>query len=509
MVAPRPIVYIRALALEPGLSIVHESIHAATPTKMDRRHALNFTTTLLLCCAVLFCIPFACASRPSLNDTSIHTLDSSDPPSYNTRTLWDIISSCGLTLFACTWTAVHPDIPYMDQGIFSITFRRLFLMVVTLIAPEIITLWAVIQLLTARQLAKNLNDIFGTQCTRRRTISRQSELEVTLLLGDIPNFNRTSSARWTLTHGFFACMGGFGFVLYIDGEPQATLTPKELLRFVREGSVEMPVITKADIEDRSKGDVLSKCIAILQLVWFLIQLIARYAQILPVTLLEIDTLGIAVLACISYGLWLKKSKDIGRPYIVHWNSEATAPPPGDSLVDKYYSRPRLSIMMVNLVEFFVNGCMRPLNLIDSSESAKITTIVGSVSGMVFGAIHCLGWNFVFPRHTEQILWRVASIGMACSLMIPFVGVVTFLLSEYLEWIRDKVSHHLEWIWDKVPFRLQEIIKYFVVTFGGLCASLYLFSRVTIIVLMFLSLRSLPPGAYDTVVWTKFIPHLNT
>ncbi|KAG2075354.1 hypothetical protein BDR04DRAFT_1126255 [Suillus decipiens] len=227
------------------------------------------TTTVLLCRAVLFCIP----------------------------TLWDIISS--LTLFACTWTVVHPDIPYMDQGIFSITLRRLFLMVVTLIAPEIITLRAVIQLLTARQVAKNLNDIFG----------------------------------WTLTHGFLACMGGF--VLYVDGGPQATLTPKELLRFVREGSVEMPVVTKADIEDRSKGDVLSKCVAILQLVWFLTQLIARYAQNLPVTLLEIDTLGIAALACISYGLWLKKPKDIGRPYIVHWNSEATAPPPGDSLVDKY------------------------------------------------------------------------------------------------------------------------------------------------------------------------------
>ncbi|KAG2356465.1 hypothetical protein BDR07DRAFT_1221789, partial [Suillus spraguei] len=206
-------------------------------------------------------------------------------PSCNARTLWDIVSSCGLTLFACTWTAVHPDIPYMDQWAIGNAFRRLILMIVAFILPEAIVTLAALQFIGARQVAKDFNNVF----------------------------------EWTLTHGFFAQMGGF--VLYVDGELRATLTPEELLQFVREGSVEMPVITKADIEDRSKGDILSKCIAILQIVWFLIQLIARYAQNLPATLLEIDTLGVAALACISYGLWLRKPKDVGRPYIVHWNSE--------------------------------------------------------------------------------------------------------------------------------------------------------------------------------------------
>jgi hypothetical protein len=119
-----------------------------------------------------------------------------------------------------------------------------------------------------------------------------------------------------------------GFVLYVDGEPRASLTPAELLRFVREGSVEVPTITEAEIQDRSKGDGISKCVAILQLVWFVIQLITRYAQGLPVTLLEVDTLGVTTLACIAYGCWWKKPKDIRRPYIVHWKSEVTAPPRG-------------------------------------------------------------------------------------------------------------------------------------------------------------------------------------
>ncbi|KAG2033064.1 hypothetical protein BDR03DRAFT_1014624 [Suillus americanus] len=145
----------------------------------------------------------------------------------------------------------------------------------------------------------------------------QNKLSVTLL-GDIPDSSR--SAGWTLMHGFFACMGDLC----------------STSMFVHEESIEMPVITKADIKDRSKSDLLSKCIAILQLVWFFIQLMARYTQNLPVTLLEIDTLDIAAVTCISYGLWLKKLKDIEHSYVVHWNSEVTAPPPGNSLANKYY-----------------------------------------------------------------------------------------------------------------------------------------------------------------------------
>ncbi|KAG2356746.1 hypothetical protein BDR07DRAFT_1326323, partial [Suillus spraguei] len=119
-------------------------------------------------------------------------------------------------------------------------------------------------------------------------------------------------SEWTLTHGFFAYMGGF--VLYVDEPPRrVTLTPEELLQFVRAKSVEKPVITKAEIQDRSKGDLISKCVAILQLVWFVIQFIARYAQNLPVTLLEVDTLGVAALTSISYALWLRKPKDVRCP----------------------------------------------------------------------------------------------------------------------------------------------------------------------------------------------------
>ena len=37
--------------------------------------------------------------------------------------------------------------------------------------------------------------------------------------------------------------------------------------------------------------------------------------------------------------------------------------------------------------------------------------------------------------------------------------------------------------------------------------LYIIARLVILVLAFTSLRELPPGAFDTVHWTTFIPHV--
>ncbi|KAG2068157.1 hypothetical protein BDR04DRAFT_1057123 [Suillus decipiens] len=237
--------------------------------------------------------PFVCSSLPSLNGNNVTTFDINDYLSNNnTRSLWDIVWSCAATLFACTWTAIHPNIPGMNEGKFTVLFRRLGIMMTALIAPETIITWATIQFLSARTTAKAFNDAFG----------------------------------WTVTHGFFAWMGGF--MLYFNDNQRATLTPDELLDFVREGSVDIiPVIAEADIEDRSKGDALSKGIALLQLAWFIFQLVARYVQNLPITLLELDTLAVAALTAIAYGFWWKKPKDVGRPHVVYW--KATTSPPSE------------------------------------------------------------------------------------------------------------------------------------------------------------------------------------
>ncbi|KAG2033091.1 hypothetical protein BDR03DRAFT_968430 [Suillus americanus] len=548
-----------------------------------------------LLCAVLFCVPFVCASLGlSLNDTCIHTLDVSNCPSNNTRTLWNILLSCGLTLFACTWTAIHTNIPGVNEGVVAVTSRRLFIMVVALISPELMITWATRQFFSARQAAKDFNTEFSAHrartygndrdisyrtaiplsdisrsssaprpahCPGWRTLVSRSVIclavrqdynatdvfiewrtahgffgddrdisEITeasessessaprpavfrerrmtpgyfgddRYISDITEASRSSSVlrpaefqRWRMTHGFFAWMGGF--MLYVDGKPRAPLTTDELCYFVRVGSVNMPVISEAEIEDRSKGDGLSKGIALLQLVWFVIQLIARYVQNLPITLLEIDTLAVAALTCVAYGLWWKKPKDVGCPYIVHWKAHSQ-PSPLTYDTENFHGLvagclDRLIYPFTSLMGIGASVSPRAVRFrrvpslggYSNYDYATSVRLIGCFSGMVFGAIHCLGWNYLFQKPTEHVLWHAASLGIAGA------PILLFLYVEY--WIGWEGS---------------DVVQSIIICAAIITSFIYVAARVTLIVLIMLSLQSLPLGAYDTVAWTQFIPHL--
>jgi|SRR5882757_2770925 len=119
---------------------------------------------LLLPLTVWFYFPFVHASLSNSNGTCIHTLVINDSPSSsNTRTLFDIIWSCAATLFACTWTAMHPNIPGANEGKFAIISRRLFVLVMALIVPELIITWAARQFFSARMAANDFNDALRVQ----------------------------------------------------------------------------------------------------------------------------------------------------------------------------------------------------------------------------------------------------------------------------------------------------------------------------------------------------------
>jgi hypothetical protein len=86
------------------------------------------------------------------------------------RTAEEIIYSCLAVIFACTWVAIHPNIPRKFSGILSdsyetgdsftvhsavVTLRNVLVMILALIAPELIILWAIRQWFAARQIAKD------------------------------------------------------------------------------------------------------------------------------------------------------------------------------------------------------------------------------------------------------------------------------------------------------------------------------------------------------------------
>jgi hypothetical protein len=65
------------------------------------------------------------------------------------RTIWNIIWSCIVTIFACTWVAIHPNVPKPNSDLnlhwYSGPLRRARIMFYALIGPEFIILWALRQ----------------------------------------------------------------------------------------------------------------------------------------------------------------------------------------------------------------------------------------------------------------------------------------------------------------------------------------------------------------------------
>ncbi|KAG1730951.1 uncharacterized protein EDB91DRAFT_1155705 [Suillus paluster] len=277
-----------------------------------------------------------------------------------------------------------------------------------------------------------------------------------------------------MTHGFFAWMGGF--MLYVNGIPRATLTPDELLQFVHEGSVDMPVITEEEIEDRSKGDGLSKGVTILQLAWF----------------------------CVPYGLWWKKPKDVGRPLCCSLESNRISAKQLSLRVCRHSSiKSDLSFssgggwffyLVYPVISVMGFGSLPSSGAVHSRRTpslggygkyhGEITLLIGCFSGIVFGGIHCLGWNFSFQKHTEQTLWHGASLAVLC---IPLCIYILFCYCSWLTFVDDYNA-------------------YFMVFTISISSLIYVAARITLIVLMMQSLQSLPPGVYDTVAWNKFVPH---
>jgi hypothetical protein len=79
----------------------------------------------------------------------------------NCRRLFDIIWGCLTTLFACTWVSVHPNVPPPNQGAFALLWRRLKMMLIAVIAPELMVGFAARQLWAARRFLKGRSCFLG------------------------------------------------------------------------------------------------------------------------------------------------------------------------------------------------------------------------------------------------------------------------------------------------------------------------------------------------------------
>ena len=78
----------------------------------------------------------------------------------------------------------------------------------------------------------------------------------------------------------------------------------------------LPIIDAKVVAARSKADELAKTLICIEATWFLIQTVARWAQRLPVTLLELNTLAHVSCAIAMYFIWWEKPQDVNETFKV-------------------------------------------------------------------------------------------------------------------------------------------------------------------------------------------------
>ncbi|KAE8452661.1 hypothetical protein EG329_013920 [Mollisiaceae sp. DMI_Dod_QoI] len=226
--------------------------------------------------------------------------------------------------------------------------------------------------------------------------------------------------KWTLTHSYFANMGGFdGF---IDNTNFRAIQPLcfILYRFRGMQSVSIPFPSRADIEDKGKADLLVKLFAILQISWLVLSVIDRGVMGLPVSQLEVATVAFSTIAIATYLCNLWKPKDVDMPInlllpanpnkgiAIEWFNQVSFfgiifdPPKRDYRAGLYKSR-------------VSNDKIRMLGLV------PLISITTAISTLFFGGLHCIAWSFDFPSKAESLIWRIASIISASLPCIALFG----------------------------------------------------------------------------------------
>lgn len=345
-----------------------------------------------------------------------------------------------------------------------------------------------------------------------------------------------------------------------------TVTPDELDQLLKNGDIR---ITAKEIRDKGRGDGLSKGLILIQTTWFILQCIARKVKHLPITQLELVTLAFAALNFLTYTIWWNKPLDVECSMRVYRNrggekkdsasTEGTAVEDtgngrvGENQVWNIIAKDIKATTMAGIADLIrkLPGTVRnasrgyireyrwhvawhvlaalllpvsvpaylfltaarmwgnSLNHNDevikkgaqrvppfyagpplTSEEDLLDKFAAMVIAVIFGGIHCVAWSFDFLSHIEPLSWRIASIAITSAPV--FVFMVPLVV--YIQRSNDKPI--LVWV-VVMPVRV----------IGGIGCVVYVISRLLLLVLPFIALRSLPVEAYQTVQWTTFIPHV--
>lgn len=375
----------------------------------------------------------------------------------------NLVWSCATTVFACTWSVIHLNVPGPNDDTKTKFFRKAKWMIVNLLFPEFIFSKAICDL---RLAIKELEGFPSDHATSFNPKSLQLEVtasephehelrspriqmsipgwksaKLPILIrflkktkkfikkptvSSMPStreeetrkFDDTNEKKqqWTLQHSYYSQMGGLRFRPSLTGNEYiftaSCLTsrgPRD--QPVRGGPAEHPltylVLAKEDIQDKSKTDWVTKGIAILQVTRIILNVIVRHAIKLPITQMEIATIAFAVMAIFIYLVNWWKPQNVSRATTLLFKNYNEGPHDevgarGQSLVHRILG----SGTQNDWVEYRDRV---PNDFVSLQGHIPFLYYFLGGSSLVFGGLHCLAWCTDFPTIVEMWCWRASSL----------------------------------------------------------------------------------------------------
>lgn len=305
-------------------------------------------------------------------------------PEPSGRGTWSILWSCIATMFICTWTVLHLDVPKPGHNWQYVEGRKILSMFVALIAPELF-------------LGKSVQSFY---CARAW----------------IKFLRENGYSGWTLAHAEFVDAKGF----YIDTlEGKTSLcSSDELQNLIVAGRMDGPPISEDELKSRGKSDSMIKLVAILQIIWFAVQTLVRAIGHRHITAIEIMTVAFVFCSTFTYGFCWHRPQNVEHPIVLQIKDVAVA--------DGHMSKVIRPSLHQSLLE-------------DKATNAGFTLMF--LFATAFGAIHCLAWNSPFPSPEERLAWRVCSVA---STALPVLTNLT-MLPMMINWNAYVPETHSYWL----------------------------------------------------------------
>ncbi|PFH60960.1 hypothetical protein XA68_18489 [Ophiocordyceps unilateralis] len=208
-----------------------------------------------------------------------------------------------------------------------------------------------------------------------------------------------------------------------------------------------------DINRRAKTDAMVKILALVQALWFAVNVVFRLVVGSGLSLLETMTIAYVLCGIVLYILWFAKPQGLEEPFTLPLSLAARLPPPPPS---PRRQDPRSTAQMARLA-------------------------AGILLVALFSGIHLAAWNYPFPSHVEAWLWRGSVIASWALASLPILNPV------------------LPESWYSSPGWYGSFGKPLI----PFLATPYVIARLITFALVFAAFRAVPSSIYDQPDWSSY------